>query len=111
MALTERHQSLHDRASSSTVQPRDSTTAQQNEFVAEPTEPANEAPTSKRRRILVILGYQVTIVLVMILVLPALISEDCLMNDACNETENFASTIVDLIWYLLGGTVIVLGWR
>ena len=111
MALTSRHQSLHDRASSSTVQPRDSAGARRGDFVAQRLEVADAEHMSKGRRILVILGYQAILFLLVSFSPGPLLSEDCLWNDVCSGADEFVYAIDTIVWILLGGAIVVQGWR
>lgn len=111
MAVTSRHQALHDVASRSTVQVRDLARARAYHYAPERPREPEPVGVSRLRRVLVILAYSFGIYIVLALAPAPFVSDACLVSDACSPTENLVLTLVGTVW--LGGSawVLVRGWR
>ena len=111
MALTRRHQAVHDGLTRTTMQIRDVGRARATDFAFERTvDPAVQLP-SAWRRIAVIVLFVVGAFVAMTLLMVALVTPPCLDNDACTAGETLVVNVVSLSW--LAGTLflIVAGWR
>jgi uncharacterized RDD family membrane protein YckC len=111
MGVTGRHQALHDLASRATVQVRDPETARVESFIAERPSPVGAAEVSAGRRIAVIVGYQILIWVFMRVPSMVFLSEVCVVENRCTEGEELAMSLNVLLWLLLAGGAVVLGWR
>lgn len=116
MAVTNRHQAVHDLLTGSTVQIRNQATAEAHHFRLEREAPASPDLPSPKRRIVLIAVYVVgwfVLILVAATILSAsgLISERCLDADICPVPETVLIYGLSFGW--LGGTAMVLflGWR
>lgn len=106
MAVTSRHQALHDVASRSTVQVRDLARASAYHYAPERPHEPEPLGVSRLRRVLVILAYCFGIYIVLALVPAPFVSDACLVSDACSPTENLVFTLFGAAW--LGGSAWVL---
>ena len=116
MAMTSRHQTVHDFLTNSTVQIRDLTKAQPHHFIGRRdgiTAPGMPSPVE---RVAVIVAYLLAGFLLFTLAMAALapvglVSRQCIDGDPCSATELL---IVSLLWVAWAGLSIwaaVLGWR
>lgn len=111
MAVTSRHQALHDLMVQATVQVRDRAKASPVHFVTEREEPREAGPSSVARRVVVILVHVVALYFVMSFGFMVLASQECLLDDLCTPGEDarlFAlllASLVAAVW------TAVLGWR
>jgi len=111
MALTRRHQAVHDSLTRTTVQIRDLARARPTDFQVERTPAADEIMPSALRRVAVIVGYMVAVFVMFALVSSLIIPAECLNEERCTTGEQMASTILGLIWIGLTVAVIIAGWR
>ena len=110
--VTQRRQALHDLLVRSTVIVRNAENFASVDLVSEePIEKEGYKYPPKWRRILVIALYN-TLILVFFGTLGALfLSDRCLLNDQCSQSEEFFSFGVGLGWLILFGASIFYGWR
>ena len=110
MAVTKRHQALHDMASRSTVQIRDLERAAPHHYA---TERMVEEPVgvSRRRRAVVITAYVLASFVVMTLASAATVSESCIMADLCTARDDLAAGVLGLAWVGVSAWTLVRGWR
>jgi uncharacterized RDD family membrane protein YckC len=116
MAMTSRHQAVHDLLTKSTVQIRDLTKAQPYHFRARRDGITPPGIASPVRRIAVILAYLLPCFVLFTLAMAALaptglVSRGCIEGDPCSAAELL---ILILLWVAWGGMSIwaaVLGWR
>jgi len=111
VALTRRHQALHDTASATTVQIRDTSAARPGQFVTERTEPVGATDVSAARRLAVIVAYELLVFFVLLVPPVFLVSDACAFQDVCTDAENLTFSVLGLLWFGLGGAVVVLGWK
>jgi hypothetical protein len=116
MAVTSRHQAVHDLLTRSTVQVRDRSKASFGDYVAERKELPGLARPSRTRRILMIVIYLFVAFIIFTLSVFALeasklVSESCISSGKCSEAENAANTLIALIWLGASVLLIIQGWR
>ncbi len=117
MALTRRHQAMHDLLTRSTVQMRDLTQARARDYSGERLELSSPAMPSRLRRIVVIVAYLLAAYALFVLVVRyglvrgGLVSERCFTAHRCLTSENIWLLVVGAGW--IGGSLLclVLGWR
>jgi uncharacterized RDD family membrane protein YckC len=113
MALTKRHQALHDRVAGTTVRIRDPNRARPIDVVWERSvaelEPAGMP--SRGRRLGVIAAYLMGSFIAMSIVSLTLASDACLTTDQCTPSEDFRLEMVALVWLALGAGLVIGGWR
>ena len=109
MALSRRHQAVHDLLTGTTVQlPATADTA---EFhLARDEEPNVQLPT-RRRRLAVIVVYLVTVFFLYGVSLNVLDPDDCLSNQSCPGSTLILVNALWLVWIALSLATIVAGWR
>ena len=111
MGATPRNQALHDLAFGTTVQVADPARAKPQHFILErPAVPAGTLP-SGARRILVILGY-----LIVLLVLSSFgellaASPACLNANRCEPRERLFAQVVNVAWLAASIAVCTFGWQ
>jgi uncharacterized RDD family membrane protein YckC len=111
MAVTPRHQALHDQLTDTTVQLRDAALAQPGDFqFARPEAPDRQLPSRGRRSIVVLL-YLFGLFLLNGVAMSLLLSETCLVGERCTDTEHFVSTVVGVAWLVASVLCIVTGIR
>lgn len=111
MALTQRHQALHDFASRTTVQVRDLGRIRDSYFIAGRSRPVGAVDVSITRRIAVILVWQAVNFVSVVVVSVLLVSEACFSDDRCTAGDDLALTIGSVAMVIVGGVVLVLGWK
>jgi hypothetical protein len=111
MALTRRHQAVHDRATGTTVQMRDLSIASPSEYAFERELVERPGMPSKTRRVLVIvvytLGSYAAIVVVGVIAAVAL----CGPADECIADDGLAANVAGLVWTGALAACIIFGWR
>jgi uncharacterized RDD family membrane protein YckC len=112
MAVTSRHQAMHDLLTRSTVQIRDVSKASVGHYVAERTE-SRASPT---RRIFVTLVYLfcafvLAVLAVIVLGVSELISPACFSFGECTRTEDSVTTVIGLVWLGVSVVLVIQGWR
>lgn len=111
MALSRRNQALHDLLTRSHVHLRDAKKAKSTHFVLEREELAAPTGVSTPRRVGAILGYSL-VAMVMIMFAPfPFVSEACMLNDLCSETDDLVFSLVGLVLTVALGLILILGWR
>jgi uncharacterized RDD family membrane protein YckC len=116
MAITRRHQTVHDLVTQSTVQLRDISKSDPHDYVEERPEIANQAMPSLARRLVVIAVYQILLFLIFRVAVMGLeavgaISEICLARDVCSSGDDTTITEAVLAWLVLAAVCVVQGWR
>jgi uncharacterized RDD family membrane protein YckC len=116
MAVTSRHQAVHDLLTRSTVQVRDRSKASFDHYVPERTELSGPGRASRTRRVLMIIVYLfVSFVVYALALFPleayGLVSKSCISSGKCTGTENAITTISALIWLGAAVLLIVQGWK
>ena len=111
MALTRRHQAVHDSLTGTTVQIRDLTRARASDVAIErPVAPAVRV-AGRIRRLVVVLAYLVAAFVTMAVLMGIVLAPACLDEIACTPGEELAKNAVAIAW--LSGSVflIITGWR
>jgi uncharacterized RDD family membrane protein YckC len=111
MAVTSRHQAVHDLLTRSTVQIRDPSKASLGHYVAERTDLPVTSRASRTRRIVVTLVYLFFAFVLMVLAEVALVSPACLDLGKCSQADDSISTVVGLVGLGVIIMLIVQGWR
>ena len=111
MAVTSRHQAVHDLLTGSTVQIRDPSKASLAHYVAERTELPVTSKASRTRRILVTLFYLFFTFVLMGLAGVALESRACLDFGKCSQADDSINLVVGLVGFGVMMMLIVQGWR
>jgi uncharacterized RDD family membrane protein YckC len=111
MAVTRRHQALHDVITHSTVQIRDLSSARTHNYVAERViEPPAGLP-SRVRRVLMIIAYIVLAYVAVSVVSVAILSRGCLAGGHCSGTETLISLFIGIAWVVASVVLIIRGWK
>jgi uncharacterized RDD family membrane protein YckC len=116
MALTQRHQALHDVLSRSTVQISNLADARPHHFVAERSEFNSPHLPSAARRLTIIAAYVGLTFLVLCLALMGLmqtkmLSAGCLDRNFCDATERVLATGISILWFIAAAAIAYFGWR
>ena len=111
MALTRRHQAVHDSLTRTTVQIRDLARAQPDDYLAERPAVEGAGMPSPARRILVVAGYQVALFLAISIAFIMLVSAACIEANRCTPGEEAVTNAVGLAWIGASLLCIVAGWR
>jgi uncharacterized RDD family membrane protein YckC len=111
MALTRRHQAVHDRATSTTVQMRDMTVASPSDFVLEREIVESPGMPSKARRILVIVAYALGLFVATVITWGSFLSDTCALENRCSPGEELASNLLGLVLTGVLAVLIIFGWR
>jgi uncharacterized RDD family membrane protein YckC len=111
MAVSRRHQALHDLAAGSVVIIHDRSRASEPQYVREADFVPPPGNVSALRRAFVILGYSFALFIAQLIPAALFVSEDCLVDRNCSSAEDTLSNIAGLATMLGIGGVIVLGWR
>lgn len=111
MALTRRHQAVHDSVTRTTVQIRDIGRARATDFAFErAVDPTLQLPSRSRRAIVVLL-YLVGAFVAMSFVMGASVPQDCLDEVACTAGEALAANVISAAWLAVTVVLIIAGWR
>ena len=110
MALTRRHQALHDLATRSVVVVQDIERAAPTHYTLERSEDPGRVSVSRTRRVLVIAVYWVAAWLVLSIADVLLVSNACLTTRSCSPGEHLVSEATGYGIFLCWGVSLVLGW-
>ena len=111
MAVTRRHQALHDLMSRSVVVIHDQSRARRHEYVLESDFQPPPSDVSLVGRALAIIGYSTGLFVALLVPVVLLVSEECMISNVCSSTEDTFSNIAGLTLILGVGGIMVLGWR
>jgi uncharacterized RDD family membrane protein YckC len=117
MAMTSRHQAVHDLLTHSTVQIKDLTKAQPHHFATRREQLTAPGMPSMPRRVVVILAYlfvclAVFSIAIAVAAVPAgLVSERCIDGAPCTGTELIVLSVAWLAWAGMSIWTAVLGWQ
>jgi uncharacterized RDD family membrane protein YckC len=113
MALTRRHQALHDRLTGTTVRIHDLHLAHESDIAWERTAEELEpiGALSRTRRVVVILGYLVLVFVVVNVSSWALVSGMCLLESRCTPREDRIQDVLVLAWIVVSAWCVIAGWR
>ncbi|HET7549903.1 MAG TPA: RDD family protein [Gemmatimonadaceae bacterium] len=113
MALTRRHQALHDRLTGTTVRIDDPGLAHEADIAWE--RPAGElepiGAASRARRVLVILAYLVLVFVVFNVLTWALVSGACILESRCTPGDDRIQGVLGLAWIVGSAWCLIAGWR
>ena len=111
MGATPRNQALHDLAFGTTVQVADPTRAKPHDFILErPAVPAGTLP-SGARRILVILGYLIVLLVLVSFGDLLAASPACLNANQCEPRERIFAQMVNAAWLAASIAACIFGWQ
>jgi uncharacterized RDD family membrane protein YckC len=111
MAVTTRHQALHDQLTRTSVQIRDLTIADASDYRHSRPELPLKERASAPRRMLMVIGYCVAIALFAVVVLGRGVSRECLEVDQCSRTDQVIADGLLLGWLLASVWAAMAGWR
>lgn len=111
MALTRRHQAVHDRLTATTVRVRDLALARPADFQYERALPDPALLPSRRRRVAVIGAYLVAGFVALAVVMDSTLSEPCMMIDECSAGDTVLEQVLGLAWMGLSIGAVIAGWR
>jgi uncharacterized RDD family membrane protein YckC len=113
MALTRRHQALHDRLTGTTVQIHDLRLAHESDIAWERTVEELEpiGASSRIRRVVVILGYLVLVFAVIVALTGALVSNACIMESHCTPGDDRIQGVLVLAWIVVSAWCVIAGWH
>jgi uncharacterized RDD family membrane protein YckC len=109
MAITRRHQALHDLATRSVIIINDVSRAESDDYVLEGTPVATGV--SAARRVSMILLYSAAWVAITGIAGGLFVSDDCAFTDRCTRMDERIFEVLGLAWLLGTGTLMVLGWK
>lgn len=111
MALTRRHQAVHDSLTGTTVQIRDFHRARVTDFAFERVaDPAIQLP-SRTRRFVVVVAFLIAAFVVMSTLMVVLVTPACLDEIACTPRETLVVDVISLSWLAASVILIIAGWR
>ena len=111
MALTRRHQAIHDSLTGTTVRIRDLAIAQDPEIRWEREIPELAGMPSRPRRVAVIVGYSAVSCVVLMVALVATLSDACVVADGCSSGEELLSGLLGMLWVGVCAYFTIAGWR
>jgi len=111
MALTRRHQTLHDLATRSTVQIRDLAKAERHAYALERREPVGAIDVSVPRRVAVIAGYCALSYAAMVGGSYFMTSEACAFYGQCGAGEMIGTTLLSWAWIAASCAFLIFGWQ
>ena len=113
MALTRRHQALHDRLTGTTVRIHDLGLTHESDIAWERTAEELEpiGASSRIRRVVVILGYLVLVFAVTVALTGALVSNVCIMENRCTPGDDRIQDVLVLAWIVVSAWCVIAGWR
>jgi uncharacterized RDD family membrane protein YckC len=113
MALTRRHQALHDRLTGTAVRIRDPELAHEADIAwertAEELEPVGAS--SRIRRVVVILAYLVLVFVVIMVLTWTLVSGACVLESRCTPGDDRTQDVLGLAWIVASIWCVIAGWR
>jgi uncharacterized RDD family membrane protein YckC len=111
LAATRRNQAVHDLITRSTVQIRDPAKALPGQYVTERSEPAASGMPQRWRRIAVISGYLILLIVLAAGIGLAFLSPRCLNANFCSAGERTFDLATNVILLVMVAFVIALGWK
>jgi uncharacterized RDD family membrane protein YckC len=111
MALTRRHQAVHDTLTGTTVRIRDLGIAREQDVRWEHTTPEPLGLPSRGRRVVVIVGYVAVSYLVLTLGAVRLMSQPCVLENRCSSGDELLTQVAGVLWVAATAGLIVAGWR
>jgi hypothetical protein len=111
MALTRRHQAVHDRIAGTTVQIRELAHAGLHDVAWERTAEPDDRLPSRARRISVIMLYEILLLVVFVALNNLAVSERCSVQIACSSAERAMIKTLTLAWMAAITWALIYGWR
>jgi uncharacterized RDD family membrane protein YckC len=111
MALTRRHQAIHDRLTHSTVQVRDLAKARAHQYNSAREVVVPAGVPAAGRRIVVILVYMALGFLAMSIVAARLVAPLCLAESRCSAGDDLVFQVDGLVWVAVSALIIIAGWK
>jgi uncharacterized RDD family membrane protein YckC len=111
LAATRRNQAIHDLLTRSTVQIRDPAKALPGQYITERSTPAATHLPSRWRRVAVICGYQLVMIIGVAVIAAGLLSPRCRDNGFCSAGERLISLGAALALLGLAALIVALGWK
>jgi len=113
MALTRRHQALHDLVAGTTVRINDPGQARAIDVARERSAGELEplGIPSRGRRLGVIAAYLVGSFIAMSILSATLASDACLTTNQCTPGEEFRLQLVGMVWLAVVALIVIAGWR
>jgi uncharacterized RDD family membrane protein YckC len=111
LAATRRNQAIHDLLTRSTVQIRDPAKASPGQYITERSAPAAAHLPSRWRRVAVICGYLLVMIIAVAVTAASLLSPRCLDNDYCSAGERLISLGMALVLLALAALIVARGWK
>lgn len=111
MAVTRRHQAVHDSLTATTVQIRDLSRARPGDMEFARTAATEASIPNKWRRLGVTLVYEATLFLIVSVFSGLAVSFECIDHDACTSQEDLLLNAAGLVWIAAAIYVIIAGWR
>ena len=111
MAVTRRHQAIHDRVTKTVVLIHDRAGAMVADYHVERLPAELHSDVSRLRRLIVMAIYCVAVVAAAILGLIPFVSSDCALHDQCSQADDRAFSISGIVMMLGCGITMVQGWR
>jgi uncharacterized RDD family membrane protein YckC len=110
MALTRRHQAVHDALTGTTVQVAPDYQAAPDEYHLERVADGASLP-SRTRRVLIILLYEIVLLMASGLLVAAIVPSDCLDHQACTADQRATAQVLSVLWLVGAAAILVAGWR
>ena len=111
MALTRRHQALHDLAFGTAVLIADPERARPWHYAVERSSDSLAVAVPAWRRILIVVAYSLIAFVAFGIALAAVESSECLEFEQCTPEERLRESILGLGWLGVQAALIVLGWK
>jgi hypothetical protein len=111
MGATQRNQALHDLPFGTTVEIADRRRALGHHFIRERPRSAPSAPPSRVRRVLVIAGYLVILVILLAMITVIVASTECIDTGSCTPGERQLLQVVNTAWLAASIAAAVFGWQ
>jgi hypothetical protein len=111
MAITRRHQALHDVLTRSTVQIRDTSRARIHHYAPERAAEPQIGVRSRVRRVLVIITYIIVAYFAVSFASAFFLSQGCLAYGRCSNADAAASLVAGVVWVAAGIMFIIRGWK
>jgi hypothetical protein len=109
LAATRRNQAIHDLLTRSTVQIRDPAKASPGQYSTARSAPAATHLPSRWRRVAVICGYLLVMIIIVAVVAVSLLSPRCRYNDYCSAGERLISLGAALALLAMAALIVALG--
>ena len=111
MAVTQRHQALHDVLTRSTVQIRDVSRARMHDYAPERAPEPQTGVPSRLRRVLVIIAYIIVAYFALSFASAFFLSDGCVAYGRCSNADAAASLVAGVVWVAAGIMTIIGGWK